>query len=289
MKNVQPILQGALPANYVGVGVITSNREDTPYCLVQVMLETGKLEVLAIKAAGLNDTPRVGNRVLCVSSFDSEVYITMLLDAGELPAPPDRLRSTGKIDARIVSQKKSDILAVYNKRNELIFEYDSVKDRSRVLLDCSGFDLQVPRGDIKLSAGGKIQLDSHSITMTASGESGAQKSIFNVGQFRVDVLSSILNIKSSHARFKLDSTIYEGKKLLSNIPEAKIIWGKLEVLTDSLHQKFKTIFTEVEELSQTKAGRMRLLVKRTFRLKADRVNMKADKTVNIDGERINLG
>jgi hypothetical protein len=89
----------------------------------------------------------------------------------------------------------------------------------------------------------------------------------------------------------LDSveTHFSGQKLFSKVTEAKLLWGKVEVLADKLVSKFKSRFTAVEELDQTRAGRMRSLVRGSYRIKAERINLKTEKSVNIDGERINLG
>lgn len=280
MENIKPILQASLPENFIGVGTVTSVKNDSPYCMVQLMHNSSPLELVAIKALDLTNTPIKGDRILCAGSSDQTVYITMILE---------RDKQEGKASAKVIYQDDTEVLTVYNKRNELIFEYDTDKDRSRVIVDASNLDLNVPDGDIKLSAGGQIKLESRSISMTATETSGAQNSRFNLGQFSADLQSPILNIKSDQAKFNLAETFFTGTKLLSNINKAKISWGRLETLADTLVQKFRTHFTEVEELSQVNAGRIRTLVRGAFRLKAQRVKVKSDKNVDIDGERINLG
>ncbi|HHJ17840.1 MAG TPA: DUF3540 domain-containing protein [Gammaproteobacteria bacterium] len=290
MENIRPISQNTLPRDFVGVGSITSVPDEAPYCMLQVVFQSRSLEVLATRADGLTERPAVGDRVLCASSADGTVYITMILEkAGQTGSDGTTLELDGETRARVVSRNGGRILAVHNKRGELIFEYDPDSDRSRVIMASGGLDVAAPQGDIRFSAGGRIQLESRCVEMLAGGTAGTQESRLSLGQFRTELHSASLDIKSARSRLELDEVDYVGKQLSSRVSRGKLHWGRLETLVDTLIQKARTSFTSVEELSQTRAGRMRMLVAGAFRLKAQRAKLKTDKNVDIDGERINLG
>ena len=290
MDNIRPILQSALPAEFSGVGSITSIRSDAPYCMVRLWAHSKSLEVPARKAAGLREDIVAGDRVLCVSGADRTIYITMLLERNEpesLKHRPLPLQSGG--DARVVAKDDREVLAVYNKRNELIFEYDPTNDRSRVVVESGSLDLAAPDGDISLDAGGRIVLDGRTIAMAAGDSAAVEKSTLNMGQFKTELKSSAFNVKSACAQIEFGEALYLGKKLLSRVTRGHFQWQRLQTLADNVVSKFKSNFIDVEGLNQTKAGRLRTLVSGTYRVKAERVDMKSDKAVNIDGERINLG
>jgi len=258
--------------------------------MVQVAFQSRCLEFLATRAAGLDDSPVIGDRVLCVSSAEGSIFITMLLERVDKAGTSERtLNLNGEAKARVVSRNGSRILAVHDKRGELIFEYDPDSDRSRVIMGSGSLDVDAPQGDIRFSAGGRIELASRCVEMIANETAGAAESRFSLGQFRTELQSASLNIKYAQNKLELDEVDYLGKKLVTRVSRAKLSWGRVETLVDTLIQKARTSFTTVEELSQTKAGRMRMLVSGAFRLKAERAKLKTDKNIDIDGERINLG
>lgn len=290
MEKIRPITQNILSQDFVGAGTITSVQDGAPYCMVQVTFQSGSLDVLATRAAGLDGSLVIGDRVLCVNRAAGTVYITMILEKADKTGVINKtLNLNGETKARVVSRDGSHILAVYNKRGELIFEYDPDSDRSRVIMGSGGLDVSAPKGDIRFSAGGRIQLESRCVEMNTHEAAGMQTSRFSLGQFRTELHSASLNIKSARNKLELDEVDYHGRKLTTRVSRAKLNWGRVETLVDTLIQKARTSFTTVEELSQTRAGRMRTLVAGTFRLKAVRAKLKADKSIDIDGERINLG
>ena len=79
-----------------------------------------------------------------------------------------------------------------------------------------------------------------------------------------------------------DIELVAGKRLKMEAQDA-------ETKFDSFVEHIGNAFRYVRELQQTKAGRLRSLVKGAIQLKGGRMTMLAQKDVHIDGERINLG
>jgi hypothetical protein len=290
MEKIRPILKNALPGDYVGAGTVTTALAGVPYYTVNVGLRDGNREVLATRAAGLADVPGVGDRVLCVSSGDGAVYITLLLEraqpvaeCGEAGSPNDAAGTA------TVFRNGARLLEVRDRRGELIFEYDPDNDRSRVIVNRGTLDVSAPEGDIRFSAGGRVQLQGSVVELSAATLPGTAPSRFSLGPFRCGLQAPGLDIRSGQGRIELDDVDYRGKRLVSRVARARLAWGRLESLVDTLVQKARTSFTTVEELSQTRAGRMRTLVAGAFRMKAERASLKTGKSFEIDGERINIG
>jgi len=78
---------------------------------------------------------------------------------------------------------------------------------------------------------------------------------------------------------------------ISFVSDKGIRWvaRRIESTADTLVERVKNLYRTVEDLSQTKAGRVRMLVSSTFRVKAKRAVVKADETCAIDAGRIDIG
>ncbi len=290
MENIRPILNHTLPGDFVGAGTITTSLDGVPYYMVDIPLRDGRREVLAARAAGLAEIPACGDRVLCVNGGEGTVYITLLLERAQPAAGCEGTgESADRAGAATVYRDGTRLLEVRDRRGELIFEYDPDHDRSRVIVNTGTLDVSAPEGDIRFSAGGRIHLKGSVVELGTNGLPGTEQSRFSLGPFRSGLQSASLDIRSGQGRFDLGDVDYSGKRLVSRVTRARLSWGRLESLADSLIQKARTSFTTVEELSQTKAGRMRTLVAGAFRLKAERACLKTDKSFDIDGERINIG
>ncbi|MDK2957169.1 MAG: hypothetical protein PWQ57_2665 [Desulfovibrionales bacterium] len=58
---------------------------------------------------------------------------------------------------------------------------------------------------------------------------------------------------------------------------------------DRISQRCKRLYKNVEDFEESRVGRLRQLVRRTFTLRANQADIKAEDRVKIDGERIHLG
>ena len=290
METVRPILKNVLPLGFIGSGTVTATLDDAPYFTVAVLVERRKHEVLATKAVGFSESIACGDKVLCVSVDEGEVYITMLLQRAKNSSGFEAAgESSDRAVARAVSRNGSRLLEVRDKRGDLIFEYDPDQDCSRVLVNTSDLEVNAPEGDIRFSAGGRIQMNGSKLELGASSTSGMGRSRLNLGPYSTRLQSMNLDVQTGKGKFDVTEADYSGKRLVSRVSRARLEWGRLESFVDALIQKARTSFTTVEELSQTKAGRMRTLVAGAFRMTAERAKLKTKKSFDIDGERINLG
>ena len=57
----------------------------------------------------------------------------------------------------------------------------------------------------------------------------------------------------------------------------------------NVDENYAEVYTEAEELAQTRAGRVRLHARETLQAVADRLLLRADDDVKVQGERVHLG
>ena len=81
----------------------------------------------------------------------------------------------------------------------------------------------------------------------------------------------------------------ESKRLTIHAPYAKMIFGRLESVSDTIIEGAKNVFRDVKELTQTRTGRMRTFVDETYQMKCEKANIKAKHDYKVDADKIHLG
>ena len=94
-----------------------------------------------------------------------------------------------------------------------------------------------------------------------------------------------LAIRAPNGAIELNAA--RGVKIKS--PAIQVVAGKLEVLAQSVVERFASATRWVKETFQLRSGRMRTRVDGTYEVKADRIVERADGDVKIDGSQIKLG
>jgi hypothetical protein len=69
----------------------------------------------------------------------------------------------------------------------------------------------------------------------------------------------------------------------------RLVAEKLETVAGSIMEKAKNVYRSTENLSQHRAGRIRMLIDSSFHLKSRTSVLKSSESVKVDAENINLG
>lgn len=69
----------------------------------------------------------------------------------------------------------------------------------------------------------------------------------------------------------------------------RFVAGVLETRAGRILESARNVYREVEELAQSRAGRMRLIAKETFHLLGRTTLLKAEEDVKVKGNKIHLG
>lgn len=80
-----------------------------------------------------------------------------------------------------------------------------------------------------------------------------------------------------------------GPRVTFETPHLRQIVGVLETHARRIVEKAKDSYRDVEGLSQTRAGQVRIVAKKTFRVFAERVRMRASKDAKVQADKIYLG
>ncbi len=198
----------------------------------------------------------VGDEVLVVGETPRDLYVIGVL--GTLL--PNRLVTQGGAYATVAASPEAQTLRVFSGRNELLFEYDEAKRRARIHVDHGDLEFVTKDGNIVLSSARGVVIQGDSVRV--SGERG-------------DI--------------QLSQTNLSGTRLQAHYKEAKVVSDRFEAVFQTLTERAKNAFRTIEQLAQTKAGRIRTLVDSTYFFKARRAFVKSDEDYKIRAEKIHLG
>ena len=209
----------------------------------------------AVLAIAHEYLPREGDRVL-VASGNEGAWVVGVLSA---------LRSVHKAvstDDGTSAQLSPDgsSLQVTDAHGKLLFEHRPEEGQSI---------LSVPHGDLRLrSEQGSIELES------------ANDIRFRAGR---DVA-----LEAQRGRVELDQMHFTADSMTSTIEKVRQTLGVVETRATRIIERAKNVYREVEELQQTRAGRVRMIAKKTFQVMGRRTLFKAKEDVSIKGEKIYL-
>ncbi len=300
MNNVTHLRKAAVLPGYIGPGYVVSVEQEQAHVSV-VENEAGTtVELDARIVSGLSSTLHEGDEVLLNVSQNGTAYITGVLAVAENvqeTAGEEEFRISSGARGKLCRTNGETVLQVFSPRNELIFEYDPATENARVLVESGDLEIGTVDGDIRLSAGGDIQLDGNAVDLRGRRQValhvqdalGHVRSWLNIDKRKIRSHSDALDIRSRVASLSIARAVYEGKQFSASVTRARLTLGRLETVAGTLVQKAKNVYHSVEQLSQLKAGRMRTLVSGSCYLKSEKVKFKASDSFNIDGERINLG
>ena len=210
----------------------------------------------------------------------------------------DKIISNYGAFTQINKSNNSEKIEVYNKKNELIFEYSPETGNSKINIESGNLEFVTKNGDINFISEGNISFKSnHSIIIESL--INIQASVMNTinkvvsslsfNQQKIKMNSSELDMTTLRTNIKTGEMKYIGYKFSATVKYGKLIAGKLETLSNDIICKAKNIYNNVDELVQLKASRVRTLIKNNLHIKAKNSYLKSDEDFKINGEKIHLG
>lgn len=185
-------------------------------------------------------------------------------DAREREAPPvavaepeletSVLTTQTGVSAALVTDREGagEVLRVTDAAGRLLFEHHTAQ---RVTVICA------PEGDLELRA-------PH-------------------GSVRI-IAAEGVEVRAEALRAKVGEATVEGRSLRATFERVKTLAGVVETRAERVIEHAKNVFREAEELSQTRAGRLRFVAERAAHILGQRVLVKAREDVKVKGEKVYL-
>ena len=177
------------------------------------------------------------------------------------------VRSAAGAEARVEPRERTEVIAVRDRRGQLVFEHDAETGRSVIY---------APSGDLELRA------DHGSVTVVARDDVKLH------GKRRLDLSGATLGASAARVEALVGDVRVVGKSLRTAFETARHATGILEVQARRIVERAKATYRDAEDLAQTRAGRVRTVVETTFHVLAGTAIVKAEEDVKLKGKKIHL-
>jgi len=285
----------ALPPSTMGPfvrpGVILAEPEEGRV-RVRLAFDERRIEANARIAAG-GHRLRIGASVLVAGESLTECYVVGGLDAAPAEtAPSSRVEASNGVAAQVVKAANGERIEVRDADANLVFEYDVESGRTVLSVPAGDLELRAPSGNIDLVAGKALRCRAEDEIALGAGTDRTEKDGhpgLRIDSRSADLKAETLRVAAARGEFAVADAVYAGRQLSAKLERAKVVLDRIETVARNIVGRARNVYQFVESLNQTKAGRMRTLVDGAYHLKGETVTAKAERTMKIDGEKINLG
>ena len=297
MRNIAKIYKGPVYEKYLGPARVVENSASGDCLQIALTGAEDGAEMTARPLASIAPSPAAGDDVLVVEDNNGDFFVVGILSQAKPVSADARLSAADGAFASIVCSEKGRTLNVFSSSNELLFEYDPVLKKARLFAAAENVVFEAPKGDIELTAAGNICLRGHHVEINGRSGIGLSagrmvetlKSALLILPGKIDASALEVKVTARRAGIFLDEAVNTIKTAVHKIGTLKLLAGKIETTATTLIEKTKNTYRTMENLNQVKAGRMRMLINKTFHLKSKSCVIKAEDDVKVKGEKIHLG
>lgn len=301
MLHMMDKLAGFDNTQYTRPAILTRIDEDS--MLVRIEHEQASFVIEAKNALTEHYVPEVGDQLLVSGESFRCCFIIGVLTKVKKEQKQPQSPSTQSITTALgsVAQKKNinghEVLSIEDEQGHLLFEYDAVTKKSKLYAAQGDLSLTALQGNIELISGKNIQctslggitLDSATATQLRVSSPDKNYSSVNLTEKGILLSGKRMGMKADKGEFRIKDSVYEGNNVKCVFDRSRLFVGKIETVASRIFERVKNVYRQVDELQQTKAGRVRTLVDGAYQLKSETSYIESTKTVKIDAEKIHLG
>jgi hypothetical protein len=186
------------------------------------------------------------DEVLIAGSHLNEMYVIGIIATGSDSTQAIIKTSSGAYAALSGADSAAEkTIQVYSRRNELLFEYDPLKEHAIVNVRKGNLELRTEEGDIRLSSASAVRISGHCIEMN----------------------SNKLYATAGYARFVFDRLETMVDTL---IEQAKNVYRTVTQLTQLRTGRMRTL---VDETYQFKANKAFFKSEDDFKIKGEKIHL----------------
>ena len=229
----------------------------------QVILEHGDCkQAVAQIPVSLAYEGRPGDRLLVAGEPGELLYVLSVLESTEPvktePGFGETQVLTSRNGAFATLTEDCEVIRVSDAGGTLLFEYDSATATA------------------KLSAPVHLELEAtRRLAFKSSGTISFQSPDFS--------------LQTERAELAIDDFTYEGHAVRAKLQRVRLAISRLETVARTVISRAVNVFAKVDELSQLRAGKRRVLTEKEYYLRCEKAALRSRKDFKIDGEKIELG
>jgi len=105
----------------------------------------------------------------------------------------------------------------------------------------------------------------------------------------LSIAAPAFTLEAETGQGKIDNCMIRGGLLESRFEKIATIAGAIETVCERLVERLDRSYRRIRDFEETRIGRVRMVVEGLFQLTAKNANMKAEKRLKMDAEKIHLG
>ena len=178
----------------------------------------------------------------------------------------------------LIAQKAAGCLLLPEKEDRVLLACGEGGESfvMEVLVKANGQgEVVVPKDTTIRSEDGKLRMHSQTIVLTATEKA------------TVEAPAVSLSGVAGEVRFLSFSLL--AKTMGVRLQKASLLVDVLDTVCGRLSERITNSFRHIENLEETKAGRLRTIVRERFALRAKQTSILSEEDVTIDGKKIHLG
>ena len=239
-----------------------------------------------------------GDRVLVAKDGGMRSYVIGVLGKPTTASPSsDRVVARDGSSARRVAEGEEERLQIHDRQGRMLFEFRPQSGTAVVSVPEGDLQIRAPGGNIdlmsgralRLSAGGELQMTSLNDLSLTTGGPGNEASSLRLARDSTALATQRLSLRTALGDIVMGKARYRGERLDAKVSRARLVFGRLETVAESIVTQAKFLYQRVARLHYTSAGRARSLVKGTFDVKSKRLRLKSTEIAKIDGKEIHFG
>lgn len=188
-----------------------------------------------------------------------------------LPAPLIRLSDGSSVAAT------GDAAEIRDPEGRVIVRYAG--GAAEIVAPAGNLTLSAPAGRVVMKAAAGIEL--------RSGDAEEPQVAVGAAEVRVD--ASVLDVKTGESRVATGRATITAERIATAASVLTQHVERFELTATRLVEKTRDTFRDASDLAQTRAGRVRTVVKNAYALFARRTSIASKEETSIDGSKILLG
>src|SRR5690606_36506007 len=236
------------------------------------------------------DEPREGDRVLALIDDAGGVWIVGVIRA---PRPRSLLEQ---------ALEQASPVEVRDRRGKLLFEYDPETERAVLHVPEGDLELSVDQGALRMRArdgvsvetAGELAMQAAGVAVrgqrveleASRGEASSARVALQPGE--LTLVGAVLTAAADRAELLASKVGVKAHQLESHVDRVRSVAKVLDVRAGRIVGRARDVYREVSGLSQTGAGRLRLVAEKAAQLVGENTLLKARDRMKVKGERIHL-
>ena len=234
--------------------------------------------------------PRPRDTVLVIEGDGAHYVVGVLSALREVET--SAITAEDGSSAALERDEGGPVWRLWDAEGRLVFEHRAGKSVMHVAEDLE----LAAGGDLVLRAGREVRVESgEAITARALGpielcsEVSGGASAMQLDGDRARLTSAHVSVAAERADVKVTDANLVAKTLRTVAYRILERADRVERTADRVVERAREAFREIEELDQTKAGRLRLVAETALSLLGRSTTVKAREDVKVQGEKIHLG